>query len=343
MKPLKASKGKRPVRISGDTRSVALWGGGAMLFAVVGAASVFLAQESPFDGRHAGATLLPPPGEVGRTASITPRKPGEIEVYPSDGGVESAQARRLMQAELETLRREVAALRRAMSIMHERGEILAERREDAETNTSSRNFRQDMDAAVDARAGAATPVETVPAPNARLAEPRPSAPIADDLPAKEGAESKNLIEAVLPETLREPVRIVALPVPGEAVTTASIPAPEEQAPAAEEPGLSVRNAAGHIASDSGDRIQRTDFGIDLGLHASQSAAEEAWTGLRAARKDLPAQLVSRIVPEEDGKGVRLYVGPYPNAADAAATCVHIADEGISCRPVPFPQDRAEQR
>lgn len=344
MKPLKASKGRRPVQITGDTRSVALWGGGAMLFAVVGAASVFLAQDPPFHGRTAGAVLLPALGEVGNTASISARKPGGIEIYASDGGVEGAQARRLMQAELETLRREVAELRRAMSVMHERGEIIAERREQADAQPPSATFRENVDAAVDARAGPARPVETVPAPTARQTAPQATPRTVDAAPAKaEAVETKpeNLIEAALPETLRQPVRIVALPVPGEATTTASIPASGEQGAVIEEPTLSVNVAAGHIASDSGDRIQRTDFGIDLGLHASRSAAEEAWTGLRAARKDLPGQLISRIVPEEDGKGVRLYVGPYPNAADAAATCVHIADEGISCRPVPFPRDRAE--
>lgn len=343
MKPLKASKGRRPVQITGDTRSVALWGGGAMLFAVVGAASVFLAQDPPFHGRTAGTMLLPPQGEVGSTASISARKPGGIEIYPSDGGVEGAQARRLMQAEVETLRREVAELRRAMSMMHERGEIIAELKEQADAPPPSATFRENMDAAVGARAGPATPVEIVPAPTARQTAPQATPRTADAVPAKaEAVEAKpeNLIEAALPETLRQPVRIVALPMPGEATTTASIPTSGEQ-DTAEEPNLSVNGAAGHIASDSGDRIRRTDFGIDLGLYASRNAAEEAWTSLRAAREDLPAQLVSRVLPEEEGQSVRLYVGPYPNAADAAASCVHIADEGISCRPVPFPRDRAE--
>lgn len=351
MKPLKASKRKRPVHVSGDTRTVALWGGGAMLFAIVGAASVFLAHESPFHARQAGTTLLPPVGEVGSTASITPRPSGGIEIYPSDGGVEGAQARRLMQAELETLRREVAELRRAMSVMHERGEILVERKEQAAEEEADpappiATFRENVDAAVDARAGAPAPVETVPAPSARRADTHASEQVveAPEADAKATAtESENLIEAALPETLRQPVRIVALPVPGEATSTASIPAANKDEAPAETPSLSVRDAAGHIASDSGDRIQRTDFGIDLGRYASQSAAEEAWSGLRAAHKDLPAQVLSRIVPQDDGEGVRLYAGPYPNAADAAATCVYIADEGISCRPVPFPRDRAEQR
>lgn len=350
MKPLQASKRKRPVHISGDTRTVALWGGGAMLFAIVGAASIFLAHESPFHARQAGTMLLPPVGEVGSTASINSRPSGGVEIYPSDGGVEGAQARRLMQAELETLRREVAELRRAMSVMHERGEILIERKEqaaEAEAAAPPATFRENVDAAVDARAGTPTPVETLPAPSARRAEPQATEQVteAPEAAAKAtAAKSENLIEAALPETLRQPVRIVALPVPGETTNTASIPATNTDETPAEAPSLSVRGAAGHIASDSGDRIQRTDFGIDLGPYASQSAAEEAWSGLRATHKDLPTQVLSRIVPDEDGgKGVRLYAGPYPNAADAAATCVYIADEGISCRPVPFPRDRTEQR
>lgn len=345
MKPLESSKRTQPVRVSGDTRSVALWGGGAMLFAIVGSASIFLAPEFPLHGRQPDSDPLPPPGEVRTTASVSTRKAGGIEVYPSEGGTEGAQARRMMQAELETLRREVAELRRITSVLNERNRMLAERAVppgDANSGQSAEvanGFQQDVDAAVDARAGSATTVETLPAPTVRKA---PDTLVPASTAAAPDKEVADLIGAALPENLRQPVRIVALPGGDAPGSTASIPAPSEQDahPTPALPSLAMTQAAGHIAPGSAERIQRTDFAVDLGSYASQADAEAAWSKLRSARKDLPDQLQSHILAAETGDGVTLYAGPYPNAADAAMTCVHISDEGIRCRPVPFPQVRA---
>ncbi|WP_186395169.1 SPOR domain-containing protein [Stappia sp. TSB10GB4] len=345
MKPLESSKRKQPVRVSGDTRSVALWGGGAMLFAIVGSASVFLAPQFPLHSRQIDSGPLPPPGEVRTTASVTSRTAGGIEVYPSEGGTEGAQARRIMQAELDTLRREVAELRRITSVLNERNRMLAERTVGPENANSvqaaqaASGFQQDVDAAVDARAGSATAVETLPAPNVRKA---PDKTVPASTAAAPDKEVADLIGAALPDNLRQPVRIVALPGSEPPGSTASIPASagQDTHPTPALPSLAVTQAAGHIAPGSAERIQRTDFAVDLGSYASQADAEAAWSKLRSARKDLPEQLQSHILAAETGDGVTLYAGPYPNAADAAMTCVHISDEGIRCRPVPFPQVRA---
>lgn len=345
MKPLESSKRKQPVRVSGDTRSVALWGGGAMLFAIVGSASIFLGPEFSLHGRQTDSGPLPPPGEVRTTASVSTRKPGGIEVYPSDGGTEGAQARRMMQAELETLRREVAELRRITSVLNERNRMIAERAvppgeaNSSQANKSASGFQQDVDAAVDARAGSATTVETLPAPTIRKA---PDTRVPASTAAAPDREVADLIGAALPENLRQPVRIVALPGGDAPGSTASIPAAADQEaqPVSTLPSLGVTQPAGHIAPDSAERIQRTDFAVELGSYASQADAEAAWSKLRSARKDLPDQLQSHILATATGEGVTLYAGPYPNAADAAMTCVHISDEGIRCRPVPFPQVRA---
>lgn len=345
MKPLESSKRKQPVRVSGDTRSVALWGGGAMLFAIVGSASVFLAPQFPLHSRQIDSGPLPPPGEVRTTASVTSRTAGGIEVYPSEGGTEGAQARRMMQAELDTLRREVAELRRITSVLNERNRMLAERTVGPENANSvqaaqaASGFQQDVDAAVDARAGSATAVETLPAPNVRKA---PDKTVPASTAAAPDKKVADLIGAALPDNLRQPVRIVALPGSEPPGSTASIPAPagQDAHPTPALPSLAVTQAAGHIAPGSAERIQRTDFAVDLGSYASQADAEAAWSKLRSARKDLPEQLQSHILAAEPGGGVTLYAGPYPNAADAAMTCVHISDEGIRCRPVPFPQVRA---
>lgn len=126
-----ASKTKQPAGRRADAGWVALWGSAAVLFAVVGASSVYFTDAGLGSNVELAAqgTLLPPPGKVRTTASIPGR--GEespaIQIYPSIGGVEAEQARRRMEAELETLRHEVAALRRGLAILQEQQAIRRER------------------------------------------------------------------------------------------------------------------------------------------------------------------------------------------------------------------------
>lgn len=343
MKPLEAAKRKTALNGRREARWIALWGGGAMLFAVVGLASVFLSSGTPVPGDRFAGRTLPPTGDVGTTASIPANR---IEVYPSSGGVEGEQARRQLKAEMETLRREVAELRRAMAMLHD--QRAAERRARIEGGDETAadqgpEFSRDVDAAVDALAGPPKPVETLPAPQARTpasGNPEATAPP----PVRAASGDQRLIEEALPDALRSPVRIVAMPGTGEPARVASIPkaaaAPEPASQTA--PLLSVTGAAGQIAADSTDRIERTDFAIDLGTHASDKAALDAWAELLKTQQHLPASLTTRVVEETDGR-VRLFAGPYPNAADAAAACVYLGSGAITCKPSVFPRAVAAQR
>ncbi len=331
-----------------------------MLFALVGISSMFLAASPPQSGMRIAGQPLPSQGDVRTTASIPPRGPEAIEIYPSNGGVEGEQARRALKAEMETLRRQVAELRRAMSVMQERNAMLSarsgavprEEKPDAHPGiapvgngtteqAAAPDVSGDIDAAVEAVAGEPRPVETLPAPPARQNHSRTAPPVKPSSATSDTrtAERRRLIEEALPETLRKPVRIVAAPGTEAPTSVASIP----RTPAAKEkPLLSITGAAGRIALESADRIERTDFAIDLGTHASAAAAEAAWNELKATQSQLPPTLEARIIDEADGS-VHLFAGPYPNAADAAAACVYLGSGAITCRPVTYPREVAASR
>jgi hypothetical protein len=358
VKPLEHSK-KAPIRGRklGDAGRIFLWGGAALLFGVVGMSSVFLTQPGAPAGQRYSMTQLPPAGDVPTTASIGAQKGSGMEIYPSVGGTDAAQARHQIKGEVETLRREVAALRRTVAVLQERKAILAEKI--AETSSTSApepdaaseparqptRFNDALDAAVEAIAGKPVPVETIPAPVAPLSRKAPPKP-----PAPRFAE-KNL-----PASLREPVRIVALPGVETPSSVASIPATDGNppttppAPGVRAPGepagteLSVSGAAGRMSGEAGNRIGRSDFALDLGRFGSRADAEGRWAEIRETQTALPASISSRILEDPQSRGeLRLVAGPFPNAADAAAACVYLSSGDITCSPVLYPRDTAAQR
>lgn len=348
-------------RRSGGTRAdagwVVVWGGAAALFALVGGASLYLGGADSNAVAARGGTALPPAGDVGATASIgRPAAPeGGIEIYPSFGGVEAEQARRAMAAELETLRREVAALRRGMAMLQEQRHLAAAPTPDtpaepvvatapaeppaaparptadpvdtARSLASPESVQRDIDRAVEAVAGKPTPVETVPAPA------RPD----DTARASGTGGTASLVEAALPEDLRKPVRIVPLAgAAPEAVASISPAEPPRPSP------LAVTPAAGRLAASADARIARTDFMLDLGRFDDAAAANAAWEAIRAAQTLLPAGLAPQTLPDGQGR-LRLLAGPFPNAADAAAACVYLAADDLACAPVPAPQPASAAR
>ena len=387
----KAHKTKQPAGRRADAGWVALWGSAAVLFAMVGASSVFFTkgEQAPLTEVAGGGTLLPPPGKVNTTASIGKHADEDktVQIYPSSGGVEAEQARRQMEGELETLRREVAALRRGLSVLQEQREISLERR-DAErkkhtpetgdttrkappveagpdtqkpdkmrsrspvagkgvphvrkiaprpgNGTKESSFRKELDNAVLKVAGPARrPVETLPAP-----APWRKNETGETTQTAEAGPDTELIETALTKQEAKPVRIVALPsADGAPESVASIP--KKTVLRAPKP-LQVTRAAGHLDTKSGGRIARTDFALDLGRFNSETAAEEAWKEIRASQTLLPASIAHSKHAAPEGK-VRLLAGPFHNAADAAAACVYLAAESVSCAPVPYPQDLSARR
>ncbi|WP_349360553.1 SPOR domain-containing protein [Stappia sp.] len=345
MKPLEHDR-KQRTRAFADTGWIVLWGGVAMLFAVVGVSSVFLA-----DGvsQRRVATVLPPNGDVTTTASISPRAEDAIEVFPSSGGIEAAQARRQLQGEMEVLRREVAALKRTVSVLRERKDRLvadgspgSSGIDETRVPRTKDDFNGRVDAAVEAIAGKPKPVETMPAP-AQTQPARHEAPTRAAAPSAQ----EPVTESGIPETLRQPVRIVALPGTPAPEAVASIPeetaggVPVDDAPA--EARLSPAPPAGTISGAAGSRIERSDFGLDLGVFADAESAEARWAEIRDGDAALPPEIGIRQIEEPESGQIRLIAGPFANAADAAIACVQLAVRDMTCTPVLFPQDTVAAR
>ena len=386
----KVHKTKQPAGRRADAGWVALWGSAAILFAMVGASSVYFTDggRAPLAEMASEGTLLPPPGKVSTTASIGKRTDEDrtVQIYPSSGGVEAEQARRQMEAELDTLRREVASLRRGLAILQEQREIERERKDGAREkpahdagNTTVKtppvtakpdtqdpdrvmsgapaaekrvpheraiprkpadtakesSFREELDRAILKVAGAPRrPVETVPAP-----APWRNNEADKKVQAADAAPASDPVETAMAKQPATPVRIVALPSSEPPASVASIP---QKAVLRKPKPLQVTRAAGHLDEDSGGRIARTDFALDLGRFDSETAAEETWKEIRAAQTLLPSSIAHSKLAAPEGK-VRLLAGPFHNAADAAAACVYLAAEAVTCAAVPYPRDLSASR
>ncbi len=79
---------------------------------------------------------------------------------------------------------------------------------------------------------------------------------------------------------------------------------------------------------------KTRFALDLGQHANEGDATAVYMRLRARHPEIFDGLDPLIrVGEKDGKpAVRLVVGPYENAAEAATICAAIMIAGDACKP-----------
>lgn len=230
------------------------------------------------------------------------------------------------------------------------------------------NFQDRLDRAVVAAVGSPTPVETIPAPRAERNARRIDAdgptgdgdttafrfvhenPEATEMSRPVPEKDTRLVEKALPETMRKPVRIVALPGASGSDAVGSIPRPLEKPVAtatdaaavlsvsdpAQAPALTVGRAAGRISGAESGRIARTDFAIELGRFDSAADADAAWKKLTSGATKIPGELAHRLVETETG-GARLLAGPFPNAADAATACAFLAAPDLPCRPVADPR------
>lgn len=317
-----------------------VWGAGAVLFAAVAVGSYFFATADRTANRLYASLPLPPvAGDVTTTGAIAADgETVEFSVYPSGGGLVAQQSTARMQSEIATLRREIAGLRRNLSVLESQNDGLSRRL-----------------AAIESGEHASTPPEGSEDAEALAHPPAPATqdktkPRVDTLPApdlqdfsnihREG-EGKPAASGVDPAA---PVRIVALPPADDPATVGSIPAeapsPPHETREHTAPALSVAPPAGKTV---GEALSRTDFAADLGLYPSEDASRKTLSAIKEKLSLLSGNIEPRVRLAQSGKGaknneVRLLLGPFANAADAAAACVLLSAHDLTCRPNIFAGD-----
>ncbi|MXN66982.1 hypothetical protein GR183_18875 [Stappia sp. GBMRC 2046] len=309
-----------------------VWGAGAVLFAAVAAGSyIFSTTDRPANGFYASAPLPPITGDVTTTGTIAADgETVEFAVYPSRGGLVAQQSASRMHSEIETLRKEIAGLRRNLSVLERQNDELSRRLatiEGGEHDKQQPDETRETTPSTVPHATAAPEkpephVETLPAPELQILGDRRPAP-----------EIEAPSAGVDPAT---PVRIVALPKAGEPATVGSIP-DEGTPPASGEDRKAVISIAPPAGKTAGEALSRTDFAVDLGLYPSEDAARKTLSAIKEHLALLEGTLEPRVRPAPAASGgrkdeVRLLIGPFANAADAAAACVLLSAREVPCRP-----------
>ena len=209
---------------------------------------------------------LPAAGDVLTTANIGPRDAGGVpqsrfDVFNS-GPIASGHLPDRMDAELETLRMEIIALRRSASAMRRLNEELSSRVNQLEDRSAS-----------------------------------------------------------LPQA------------PGTGIRRAPSRKQQTTRPAA--PADTI--AATSTSMNDANSAPRSNFGIDLGRFASLDDVRSAWQALKITEASIIGSLspLASFRQQSSGLSAHLLAGPFPNAADAAATCARLSARKIQCKPTLF--------
>ncbi|HXI05246.1 MAG: hypothetical protein ACRC1G_18300 [Bradyrhizobium sp.] len=212
--------------------------------------------------------------------------------------------------------------------------------------------------------GAAAPAGTAaPAVAAVAAAARPAAP-AEKATATVSAEPAPTTTSAVKEVPTKPAAVQAsAAAPATAlVETKSMMAPPDPAagklieasrplssPAAE-PILPVVAAAppgvneNEMAVAALPKIQRTEFGVDVGGANSIAGLRALWRGLLKSRSNAPLAALQPIIVVREGAGgrgmqLRLVAGPLSDAAAAAKICAVVSDNDRDCEPAVYDGQR----
>lgn len=339
------------------------WSFAAVLFGIVGVSAVRFSPSPDIERNARAYAGLPLPATgaegVGPTGSIVADdETVSMGLMPSAGGMANAEAMRLMEAQVDTLRRELVALRRRAEMLSEQNRAQSERLaalekaampsqgdearvpKPAEPQTATQSPQTAGSKTATVPLPRPAPVETMPAPETSAHVQ----PMATRAPEASRGNPEAMTAEVVPQVraAAAPVRVVELPkaTPSEPVATGSIPTAEMTPPAitrdlAEAMVIRPADPAGRTLGSSAT-IGRSDFAIEIGRYASRAEADAAWIGFRDAHKDRMADLRALTAPVEGADGIRLLAGPFANAALAAVACLRLSEDGSSaCRPTFF--------
>jgi hypothetical protein len=130
-------------------------------------------------------------------------------------------------------------------------------------------------------------------------------------------------------------------------TVTASPMPPAQAPPKPEAVASAPPAAaddGPEATESIPKVQRTEFGVDVGGANSVSGLRALWRGLLKTRANAPLAALRPIIMIKEsstglGMQLRLVAGPLTDAAAAAKICAGMTANDRPCEPTVFDGQR----
>ncbi|MGQ0684158.1 hypothetical protein [Bradyrhizobium sp.] len=171
------------------------------------------------------------------------------------------------------------------------------------------------------KTSATASAEPAPASTSAVKEV-PTRPAA--MPATPLVESKSMMAPPDPAAgkLIEPAK------PASAITAEAIPIVAAAAPFGDTPEKETADAAL-------PKIQRTEFGVDVGGANSIAGLRALWKGLLKSRANAPLALLQPIIVIREGSGgrgmqLRLVAGPLSDAAAAAKLCAVMTENDRDC-------------
>ncbi|WP_417668642.1 hypothetical protein [Roseibium sp.] len=346
------------------------WALAAIFAGMVGMASVHFAPgKTPRPDAYAGVRL-PPSGPVGSTASIGLNgQDVSVQVLDSLNGRMVTSSSQMERGQIETLQRQVVALRRRLAMMSEQNVAYSRRisaLEEAIVSTERKDaplLEQNAPGSAIDMSERSVPVPAIPRKDEQT-EQQTIAPVPtkksepvnriEVLPAPETLPRKiqtyRQAQAEIPQATKphEPVRIVKLPSVQQTdslIATASIPddpEPETTDVETDAEDILVRpsSPAGRASGPGKAAIGRTDFGAVVGRYTSKEEAQAAWSEFQTQNAERMQDLTAVTAPSEMASGeIDLLVGPFANAADAAVACLQLLSITETCHPALFVGNR----
>ncbi|MBI5319645.1 hypothetical protein [Bradyrhizobium sp.] len=171
------------------------------------------------------------------------------------------------------------------------------------------------------RAAAAASAEPSPASTSAIKDvaTRPAA-----MPATPLVETKSMMAPPDPAA----GKLIETSKPASAIATEPIPAVVAAAP----PGESAEQDAADAALP---KVQRTEFGVDVGGANSIAGLRALWRGLLKSRSNAPLAALQPLIVIREGSGgrgmqLRLVAGPLGDAAAAAKICAVLIENDRDC-------------
>lgn len=354
--------------------SLLSWAFAAILFGSVGFASLQFGREvDPGRMSVQNGQILPPGGDVTTTASIG-NSAGEpqIGLMPTVDGRVATGADEIKNSQIETLQREVVALRRRLSALAEQNVSYSRRiaalEEDLKQGRSVKNdeLPKSKSAQPAPVPGKVVTTSSSPTGNTSVAPPGVSAQNAEkSVEISDKAVQKRIESVPAPETMSEndaavrkqlqhsgqaaiattqktnqpertfkPVRIAEIPNAGpDSIVTGSI-APIET-PEMEDPKPELITPSKPMGRSNGagtSLINHSDFGAVVGRYPTPEKAAKAWKSFQEQNEERMRDLRPVIAKSDLDDSYALLVGPFGNAANAAVACLRLLEVTGTCHP-----------